>query len=158
MLCNNSQMINYQPYGNKITWSQAYILVDTLGFSAHIVVPYYIYENEYNKDFWFDQENKAMKGIPLKPNSSFPSLSPTLLFMALIRFCIPMYSTISGEGPLIWLEKYLMLWTWGHIARALVFRRTRCYLLYMRRLSGTLPQVRKIWCPAWIRDWSVTLM
>lgn len=74
---------------------------DTLGFSAHIVVVDYFYENEYNKDFYFDQENKAMKGIPLSPNSSFPSLSPTLFFMALIKFCIPMYSTISGEGPLI---------------------------------------------------------
>ena len=39
--------------------------------------------------------------VPSKPKSSSPFRSPTLFFTALIKFFIPMYSTSSGEGPLI---------------------------------------------------------
>lgn len=39
--------------------------------------------------------------VPSKPNTSFPLRCATLPFIAFIRFFIPMYSTISGESPLI---------------------------------------------------------
>lgn len=39
--------------------------------------------------------------VPSNPNSNFPSFNPVLPLKALIKFFMPINSTISGESPFI---------------------------------------------------------